>query len=582
MQTRQANRSGSVNKMQAIRDNYNGDVIIPMPEMDKAEKPAVANLIKTGLDQTAMRIASTMPSLYYPPVKEGVASSEKLARARTQANTAWWEANNLSLQLRRRSRLLIGYSSAPVILRPNPKWGCARWDVRNPLDTFAPANEDTGSFTPPDIIFTFTRNRAWLKTNYPDAASALKSKDPKPGYKILLAEYNDAEVTVLMAISDAKDTVYERLQGVPYVELERIPNRAGMCLAVTPTLISLDKPMGQFDSLLGMYELQAKLMALEVIAVERGIFPDTYLVSRPGEIGKFVSGPHDGRTGNVNIVAGGVVDVKSPQPSQATGQMIDRMERAQRIGGSTPADLTGESASNVRTGKRGDAIMSATIDFNIQEAQEIFAASLEEENKRAVAIAKNYFGNEKKSFYISSQNFRGNVDYVAKDVFENDNNIVTYSHSGADANALIVGLGQRKGLGMISTETAMQIDPMIADPAREKDRVIAEQLEQSLLQSIQQQAQQGAIPPADLAAIASYVRSDKLSLAEAITKVHEEAQKRQATIAPQGAPETQPGLGAPGMGAEQPTAGAAPSIANLLSSLGGKSSATLSSSHAVR
>ena len=69
MQTRQANRSGSVNKMQAIRDNYNGDVIIPMPEMDKAEKPAVANLIKTGLDQTAMRIASTMPSLYYPPVK---------------------------------------------------------------------------------------------------------------------------------------------------------------------------------------------------------------------------------------------------------------------------------------------------------------------------------------------------------------------------------------------------------------------------------------------------------------------------------------------------------------------------------
>jgi len=30
--------------------------------------------------------------------------------------------------------------------------------------------------------------------------------------------------------------------------------------------------MGQFDSLVGMYQLQSKLMALEVIAVERGIF----------------------------------------------------------------------------------------------------------------------------------------------------------------------------------------------------------------------------------------------------------------------------------------------------------------------
>lgn len=583
LQDRQSKRSGFIHTMQAVRDNYNGDVIIPMPEMDKAEKPAVANLIKTGLDQTAMRIASTMPSLYYPPLEDGNNASEKRARVRTQANAGWWEVNNLNLQMRRRARLLIGYSSAPVMIRPDLKWGFARWDIKNPLDVFTPENDDPGNFTPDDIITTFTRNRAWLKNRYPDAEAALKSKNPKPGDKIMLAEYNDADVTVLMAISDAKDNLYEQLAGVPRVELERIPNRAGICLAVNPSLISLDKPMGQFDSLLGMYELQAKLMALEVIAVERGIFPDTYLVSRPNEIGKFVSGPHDGRTGNVNIVTGGAVDVRSPVPSQATGQMIDRMERAQRIGGGTPADMTGESASNVRTGKRGDAIMSATIDFNIQEAQEIFSASLEAENKRAVAIAKTYFGNEKKSFYISTQNFKGSVDYVPNRDFETDNNIVTYSHSGADANALIVGLGQRKGLGMISTETAMQIDPMIADPAKEKDRVIAEQLENTLLQSIQAQAQQGIIPPADLAAIAGYVKTDKLTLAQAVAKVHADAQKRQATAAPAGAPETMPGLGAPGQGAEQPAASptAAPTIASVLSSLHGQPNATLTTSRKV-
>jgi hypothetical protein len=41
-------------------------------------------------------------------------------------------------------------------------------------------------------------------------------------------------------------------------------------------------------------------------------------------------------------------------------------------------------------------------------------------------------------------------------------------------------------------------------------------------------------------------------LADAVTKIHEQAQKRQATPAPTGAPETMPGLAQPGMGAEQP------------------------------
>ena len=48
------------------------------------------------------------------------------------------------------------------------------------------------------------------------------------------------------------------------------------------------------------------------------------------------------------------------------------------------------------------------------------------------------------------------------------------------------------------------------------------------------------------------VVSDKLPLAEAIEKVNKLAQERQATAAPVGSPETQPGLGAPGMGMEQP------------------------------
>ena len=258
-----------------------------------------------------------------------------------------------------------------------------------------------------------------------------------------------------------------------------------------------------------------------------------------------------------------------PNAGFATNGMMDRIERAQRIASGTPAEFGGESTSNVRTGKRGDAILSAVVDFPIQEAQEIFAASLQEENKRAIAIAKTYFGNERKSFYISARGAKGHVDYVPNKDFEDDNNIVTYSHSGADANSLVVGLGQRIGIGIMSKQTAQEIDPFIQDPEMEKDRVISEGLEQALLQSIQSQAQQGAIPPSDVAAIADLVASDRASLAEAVTKVHAQAQKRQATEAPAGTPETMPGIAQPGMGAEQPQQAPAgqPDLKSFLASL---------------
>ena len=573
LKERQDKQGPMIDSMRQLRDAYNGDLIIPLPEMDRREKSAVANLITTGLDQTAMRIASTMPSVFYPALEEGNNASEKRARTRKRATMGWWEANKMPLKMRRRARWLIGYASSPVILRPDTKWGAARWDIRDPLNTFPSTGEDPDQITPNDCIFVYNRSRAWLQNNYPDAAGKLRAINPNPTDLIQIAEYTDAEVTVLMAISTTKLSQWEsNVRGVPFVELERVQNKTGLCLAVVPGRITLDRPMGQFDSLVGMYALQSKLMALEVIAVERGIFPDTYLVSRPGETARFVAGPYDGRSGQVNVVQGGDIREMAANPGFATNGMMDRIERAQRIGSGTPAEFGGESTSNVRTGKRGDAILSAVVDFPIQEAQEIFAASLQEENKRAIAIAKTYFGNERKSFYISSRGAKGHVDYVPNKDFEDDNNVVTYSHSGADANSLVVGLGQRIGIGIMSKQTAQEIDPFISDPEQEKDRVISEGLEQALLQSIQTQASQGAIPPSDVAAIVEMVASDKASLAEAVTKIHEAAQKRQATPAPTGAPETMPGLGAPGMGAEQPQAQPQQpqDVGAFLASLGGK------------
>lgn len=542
-------------QLREVREVYNGDLAIPLPEMDRHEKAAIPNLLQQGIDQTGMRIASTMPMVWYPPVEPGNRASENRASVRRKATLGWWQENRLPLKMRRRARYLIGYASSPVILRPNKKTGIARWELRDPLSCFPAPCDDPDEITPADTIFGYTRSLHWLKERYPEQMHLLyKGDDPKANDAFDVIEYMDANETVLVVSGKHKPYTWgnDEIPGAGAVELLRVKNRIGMNPAVVPGRVTLDRPLGQFTGMIGMYQASAKLMALDLIAVEKGIFPDIYLESRQNETADFIAGPYDGRSGLVNIVKGGVLRESSVQAGFQTGPTMDRLERAQRLSGGVPAEFGGESPGNVRTGKRGDAVLSAVIDFPIQEAQEILAWSLAEENKRAVAICKEYFP-ARKSFYVSMKGGTGKVDYTPAKDFESDDNVVTYSQAGADANSLVIGAGQRVGMGTMSKRTFQEIDPLVADPELEHDRVISEALEQALLQSVQQQASDGSIPPADLARIATLVLTDKLELAAAIQKVQQEAQERQATTVDPvaaGDPAAMPGLAAPGMGAE--------------------------------
>jgi hypothetical protein len=126
-------------------------------------------------------------------------------------------------------------------------------------------------------------------------------------------------------------------------------------------------------------------------------------------------------------------------------------------------------------------------------------------------------------------------------------------------------------MGTMSKRSFMAIDPLVDDPEFEHDTVIGEQLEQALLASVQQQASQGAIPPADLARIMDLVMHDQMELAGAVEKVQREAQERQAEMVDALAAEAQPGLAMPGMGAESMVAEAPvapePNIDELLGAL---------------
>jgi hypothetical protein len=570
-------------KMRMIQQIYNGSFQVPLPDMEENAMPSAPNLLAAGIDQMAGRITSVVPAVNFASSKPGVRSYDRRALTAARTVTGWWQLDRVPMKMKQRGRHLIAYGMSPVVLRWDSEENVPTWHVRHPLETYPSPDIVPGKVTPTDCIFAYRRTAGWLRDQgYGMQLLALTGETLPRDTSILLLEYIDSDVTMLIAagyktadpysINLEYDTGNSSLKGVV---LEAFENPTEECPVVVPMRVTLDTAAGQFDNMIGMYYQQAKLMALEVIAVEKGIFPDTYLVSRPGEVGRYLDGPHDGRTGMVNIVAGGDIREIQSQPGYLTNPTIDRLERNQRVTAGIPAEFGGESSSNIRTGRRGDAVLSAVIDFPVAEAQETFAYSLEEENEIAIELSKKWDGNNSRTIFVGTGNAARPVTYTPNVTFEQTEHIVSYPASGTDVNSLIIGIGQRVGLGIMSKQTAATLDPYIDNPETEHDAIIAEGLEQALMSGLQQQAAQGAIPPLTIAKIMDLVKNDRMELAEALNKVTEDAMKEQQAQQEAQTPEAAMAPGAlaalAGGGAAQPQSpipGVGPGMASLGDLLG--------------
>lgn len=566
-QARHLERGPVLREMEAVRDTYNGDLVVPLPELDRNEKVAVANLLNTGIDQMAGRVSSVLPSIYCPPRDDKKTREVAQATLRTKAMYGWWDANDYDVIQMRRARWLLGYASAPVVIKPPTKRDAAKglhapqWHPRDPLTTFPSAPVRHDDMTPDDVIFSYVRSHGWLAGAYPDAFDTLRRpKGVRGDDPLTVLEYIDGDELVLLVFGDrnADPSLVagprgrnSRGPGVGYggagwvgtetvVELERRPNRAGICTAVIPGRVTLDRIMSQFSAMIGMYETSAKLTALSIIAVEKGIFPDQYLIGREGKTPRFLSGPHDGRTGNVNVVIDGDVKEVATNPGFQTNPMLDRLERAARLEGGVPAELGGESTSNIRTGKRGDQVLGAAVQFPIQEQQKLLAKSAKHELQRAVAVAKGYSGAKTTSTYVNWKGAKGNIEYKPNDLFTTDNVVVSYAQAGTDLNGLMILTGQAVGMGAMSKKTAAHILPIIEDPEFEHDQTIKESLEAALLNSWQRKVDASEVAPVDAAWLMDQVVTNKLEFAQAVMKLEERVQQRQRDAAAQQADPAMP------------------------------------------
>lgn len=567
-QQRLAEYSAPQARMREINDIVNGTKDVPLPELDTTEKSAVPNIARQGLESQATRIASYVPDTIFPALRPNIESSVADARFRREIIKDWDESNHFGMKLRKIARWLKGYGSAPFVAMPNDD-DFPLLELRSPLNTYPSLGAYGGNYsdtmTPESVIFTYAQRYDTLVNKYPDAMAQLrKPRDTLGNTNFELIEYIDGDQYLLAVLStDSMSTrdlgainqfgtdPSKRLKTQGWVGTKQliflkgpVANTAEICWAVIPGLITLDRVQGAYDNIVGMHERFARLMALESIATERGILPEIWIEQNPGEVVDFDRA--DPRKGKVGVIKGGKLNIVRPDPSMTSLQSMDRIERAMRIDSGTPPQLSGEAQTGIRTGRLNDTLISAAIDFDIQESQEILAEAKHQWNLRAIAIQK---ATKKKtiSFSPPSRGVAVPKEYVPADIFPDANStkhIVRYAVAGTDLANLAIGGLQRVGAEELSHRTFMENDPWVTDPEYETNQIIYEKLVQIALASLSTEIQSGAFPFTSLIDVIKKFQGNK-DFIEAFVSTQQELQDLQAQQPQPGDPNAQPGLNNP-------------------------------------
>ncbi len=531
-------------KMIEVKDRYNGDYVIPLPTLDEEPilPPLTPSLISENIDAIAQRAASVSPFIGCPALdgfKERGVRSREYGDIRRRALKATWADQNMKLKLRRAYRHLAGYATTCLVVTPDFQKGAPKIEVRDPLGVYPEPKAYEDYSLPRNCGFIYGKSGDWLRAHYPTARQ--ENGGPIGSDEIAVQELWDVcewidEEHIVIGIMGQRYQQVNRYQQPAHsasMELSRAPNKAGMPCVIIPGRVSLDKIASSVSNVVGMVDLMAKLMALEIIAQEKAIFPDRYIIGRSGQVPMIVGGEwKDGREGEVNVLldAESIGELRS-SPDQTTNIAIDRLERNARVSTGTVPQIGGESYGALRTGRGIDAIMGASLDPRVQEVQEIMETHLRYLNESIFACYEGYWGNKQYSMYTGQSGDTSHVEFTPNIHFESRQNTVSYSVPGADTQGTTIQLGQLLGMKGISLHTFRSKHPFIDDPEAEGRRIDEEALEEAVMASLSQQALAGALPVVYLAKVEKH-RKKGLDIFGAIEEADQEIREEQAAAAP--------------------------------------------------
>jgi hypothetical protein len=364
-------------------------------ETSDADLLPAPNMLQSGIDRLSQKISGV------PNVRVDVPNDADSTRAKVRAEklerivTSYDEKQNLNLQLAQASRWLPGYGFAAWVIstkRDKNGYYYPSAELRDPYDTFP------GSFGPdqkPRELAVVRRvPRYKLAQIYPEFANdILKIDEDDTGQ-----EYQDY-ATPFMSYDTNREQQWEdnTSQGVRIIEyydqggtyvifpernliLDFIPNVLSTPPFVFVKRVSFDMLKGQYDHVIGLMAMMAKINIMSAIAMEDSVFTETNIS------GEIESGQYRKGRFAVNYLAPGT-QVSKPQnnmPYQLF-QQIDRLERQLRLVGGYPVTDDAQSPNSFVTGA-GLQELNGAMSLMINEYREIIKHGLVEMDAKRLEL----------------------------------------------------------------------------------------------------------------------------------------------------------------------------------------------------
>jgi hypothetical protein len=526
------------------------------------------NLLESGLTRLAQKLGMP-PSVKVPPPlgKESQRSRDKAGKRQRLVNS-YDDLAQIDMQLPQIARWMPGYGFFVWVHKATEYDG--EWypttELRDPFDCwpgwYGPDQH------PAEIGFVRQAEIEWVAAMYPPFAEHAKkiknaqvaadiwtpqsssspyrstydaSWEGKPGM-VTLVEYYDVDGMTLV------------VPGYGMV-LEHTPNPLSD-LGILPFTFrkrfSFDRLKGQYDGMIGMMAMMAKLNILALIASEDAVFRETNVI---GEMEG--TSYQRGRFATNYFQPGTRIERPGGDVAFGVFQQIDRIERQMRIQGQYSVIEDSQSPNSFVTGRGLDSL-TASADQNVNEYQRVISRGLEHVDRWRLAWDERHTASgykKKMPSAMTDEEYRPSTDIAGR---YHTKRMYGVMAGWDEPQKIVTGLQLIQG-GIIDIETMQENLSGIDDPNQIRERIRRDGAEQQLVAALAQRAQQGD-PQAMMVLVEIYQSPDKME--DVLVKFFT---PQEPMLSPEEMMMMQ-GMGQPGMTA--PNSGPPPSVTTVLSQLG--------------
>jgi len=486
-------------------------------ETSDADLLPAPNMLQSGIDRLAQKISGI------PQVRVDVPNDNDSNRSKIRAEklerivTSYDEKQNLLSQLQQAARWLPGYGYCAWVIstkRDSNGFIYPSAELRDPYDTF-PGNFGPDQ-QPREMAVVRRIPRYKLAQIYPEFAEQILKQDDDEG-----DELNGDLAAPFMSYENNReqnweDNTYSGVRIIEYYDmggtyvvfpernmiLDFIPNVLSTPPFVFMKRTSFDQLKGQYDHVIGLMAMMAKINIMSAIAMEDSVFTETNIS------GEIESGQYRKGRFAVNYLAPGT-QVSKPMnniPYQLF-QQVDRLERQLRMVGGYPVTDDSQSPNSFVTGA-GLSELNSTMSLMISEYRDIVKNALVQMDAKRLEldVILSYTQDVSKkpmAGFLNGSAFSENYTPLQDIGGDFKTRRIYGVMAGFDEPQKIVTGLQLLQAGVIDVETLQDNIDGLENIAKVQERIRKNKAEQVLFDSILARSAQGD-PAATMAAIAIY------------------------------------------------------------------------------